>query len=157
MAANLTPSHHNQGTSFHFLGLAIKQPSYSAAATRPTPILMRSSSGHSIWRRIRSTSVGSTVRSSRDNEAFSEAEEHLLYFCASVLFSLYHKFIPPSIQKPHPAALQRVRRRLVLVTDRSLCSSLLAIPLPMHTSGGGGGSSSLCWKPLVAGAGGRAA
>lgn len=65
-------SHHHQGTSyFTSLVSPSSTSSYSAAATHPTPIVMRSSSKHSIQRGIRSTSVSSTTaRGSRDGEAF---------------------------------------------------------------------------------------
>ncbi|KAF7299265.1 hypothetical protein MIND_00875200 [Mycena indigotica] len=66
-SASETPSHHNQGTSYFNA-----QPS-----PRPTPILVRSSSAHSMRRGPRSTSVSSshvTTRGFRD-DALSEADE----------------------------------------------------------------------------------
>ncbi|KAF7297742.1 hypothetical protein MKEN_01397800 [Mycena kentingensis (nom. inval.)] len=62
-----TPSHHNQGTSYF----------NSQSSPRPTPILVRSSSVHSMRRGPRSTSVSSshvTTRGFRD-DALSEADE----------------------------------------------------------------------------------
>ncbi|KAJ7857756.1 hypothetical protein B0H13DRAFT_2237668 [Mycena leptocephala] len=62
-----TPSHHNQGTS------------YFAPPTRPAPILVRSSSVHSMRKAPRSTSVSSshvTSRGFRDrDDLLSEADE----------------------------------------------------------------------------------
>ncbi|KAF9055546.1 hypothetical protein BDP27DRAFT_1373297 [Rhodocollybia butyracea] len=60
--------------------------------------------------------------------------------------------------KPHPAALQRVRRRLVLVTA-SLPVLLPACHTPAYAYIWRWRRIflPLCWKPLVAGAGGRAA
>ncbi|KAJ7070018.1 hypothetical protein C8F01DRAFT_541150 [Mycena amicta] len=66
-SASDTPSHHNQGTSYF-------NPQTSP---RPTPILVRSSSAHSMRRGPRSTSVSSshvTTRGFRD-DALSEADE----------------------------------------------------------------------------------
>ncbi|KAJ7202806.1 hypothetical protein GGX14DRAFT_652913 [Mycena pura] len=62
-----TPSHHNQGTSYF-------PPPLSP---RPTPILMRSSSVHSMRRAPRSTSVSSSHVTSRGfrDDALSEADE----------------------------------------------------------------------------------
>ncbi|KAJ7043867.1 hypothetical protein C8F04DRAFT_1174957 [Mycena alexandri] len=64
-SVNDTPTHHNQGTSY------FPQP-------RPAPILIRSSSVHSMRRAPRSTSVSSshvTSRGFRDGDALSEADE----------------------------------------------------------------------------------
>ncbi|KAJ6557240.1 hypothetical protein DFH09DRAFT_986785 [Mycena vulgaris] len=62
-----TPSHHNQGTSYF-------PPPLSP---RPTPILVRSSSAHSMRRAPRSTSVSSSHVTSRGfrDDALSEADE----------------------------------------------------------------------------------
>ncbi|KAK7048152.1 hypothetical protein R3P38DRAFT_2687332 [Favolaschia claudopus] len=65
-SASETPSHHNQGTS------------YFPPQSRPTPILVRSSSAHSMRRGPRSTSVSSshvTSRGFRDRDTLSEADE----------------------------------------------------------------------------------
>ncbi|KAJ7175425.1 hypothetical protein C8R46DRAFT_64427 [Mycena filopes] len=64
-SADNTPIHHNQGTSYF-------------PQSRPTPILVRSSSVHSMRRAPRSTSVSSshvTSRGFRDGDALSEADE----------------------------------------------------------------------------------
>ncbi|KAJ7714197.1 hypothetical protein B0H16DRAFT_1478157 [Mycena metata] len=63
-SVNDTPTHHNQGTSYF--------------PQRPAPILVRSSSVHSMRRGPRSTSVSSshvTSRGFRDGDALSEADE----------------------------------------------------------------------------------
>ncbi|KAF9072131.1 hypothetical protein BDP27DRAFT_1361201 [Rhodocollybia butyracea] len=53
-----------------------RQATCTEILAQAAPILMRSSSGHSIRRGLRSTSVSSTARGFRDDEAFSEAEEY---------------------------------------------------------------------------------
>ncbi|KAF5381246.1 hypothetical protein D9757_007869 [Collybiopsis confluens] len=68
-----TPSqyHHTHQASSYF-GSAASPTS----PRHPAPILVRSSSAHSMRRGMRSTSVSSTARGFRDDEAFSEADEY---------------------------------------------------------------------------------
>ncbi|KAK7464722.1 hypothetical protein VKT23_005928 [Stygiomarasmius scandens] len=61
-----TPQHHNQGTSY------FPSTSTTTSQQRPTPILMRSSSAHSVRRGMRSASVSSASR----GEPLSEADEY---------------------------------------------------------------------------------
>ncbi|KAJ6512030.1 hypothetical protein C8R47DRAFT_1190875 [Mycena vitilis] len=65
-SATDTPSHHNQGTSY-----------FPPPPARPAPILVRSSSVHSMRRGPRSTSVSSSHVTSRGfrDDALSEADE----------------------------------------------------------------------------------
>ncbi|THV04453.1 hypothetical protein K435DRAFT_714579 [Dendrothele bispora CBS 962.96] len=64
-SASNTPQHHHQGTSY----FPFASPSTSQ---RPTPILIRSSSAHSIRRGLRSASISSASR----GEPLSEADEY---------------------------------------------------------------------------------
>ncbi|ESK85006.1 calcium permease [Moniliophthora roreri MCA 2997] len=64
-----TPSHHNQGTSY------FSQSSPTSRHLPPAPILMRSSSAHSVNRGHRSTSVSSNARGFKD-DTLSEADEY---------------------------------------------------------------------------------
>ncbi|KAG7088600.1 hypothetical protein E1B28_012574 [Marasmius oreades] len=66
-SATETPQHHNQGTSYFPSSLPSSRPN-------PSPILIRSTSAHSVSRGNRSTSVSSGPRFREDT--FSEADEY---------------------------------------------------------------------------------